>query len=94
VALALQLRLRPRRGPAVAWLAAPSILWLLAKIAFFMFAFLWIRATFPRFRYDQIMRLGWKVFIPLTLVWIAVVGVMLMEPIASTFPFSIWFGSK
>ncbi len=79
-------------GPAIAWLAAPSILWLLAKIAFFMFAFLWIRATFPRFRYDQIMRLGWKVFIPLTLVWIAVVGVMMMEPIASTFPFSIWFG--
>jgi NADH-quinone oxidoreductase subunit H len=79
-------------GPAISWLAAPSILWLLAKIAFFMFAFLWIRATFPRFRYDQIMRLGWKVFIPLTLVWIAVVGIMMMEPIASTFPFSIWFG--
>ena len=74
------------------WLAAPSILWLLAKIAFFMFAFLWVRATFPRFRYDQIMRLGWKVFIPLTLVWIAVVGLLMMEPIASTFPFSIWFG--
>jgi len=81
-------------GPAVSWLAAPSILWLLAKISFFMFAFLWVRATFPRFRYDQIMRLGWKVFIPLTLVWIAVVGVMLMEPVASAFPFSIWFGSK
>ena len=79
-------------GPAVSWLAAPSILWLLAKIAFFMFAFLWIRATFPRFRYDQIMRLGWKVFIPLTLVWIALVGILMMEPIASTFPFSIWFG--
>ena len=79
-------------GPAVAWLAAPSILWLMAKILFFMFAFLWIRATFPRFRYDQIMRLGWKVFIPLTLVWIALVGVLMMEPIASTFPFSIWFG--
>jgi NADH-quinone oxidoreductase subunit H len=79
-------------GPAISWLAAPSILWLLAKIFFFMFAFLWIRATFPRFRYDQIMRLGWKVFIPLTLVWIALVGVLMMEPIASTFPFSIWFG--
>jgi NADH-quinone oxidoreductase subunit H len=79
-------------GGAVSWLAAPSALWLFAKIAFFMFAFLWIRATFPRFRYDQIMRLGWKVFIPITLVWIAVVGVMMMEPIASTFPFSIWFG--
>jgi NADH-quinone oxidoreductase subunit H len=73
-------------------LGAPSILWFLAKIAFFMFVFLWIRASFPRYRYDQIMRLGWKVFIPITLVWIAVVGVMMLEPLASTAPFSIWFG--
>src|SRR5258708_20339795 len=73
------------------WIGQPSILWLLAKIAVFMFAFLWIRATFPRYRYDQIMRLGWKVFIPVTLVWIVVVGVMMMPPIAQTFPFSIWF---
>jgi NADH-quinone oxidoreductase subunit H len=51
-----------------------------------------VRASFPRYRYDQIMRLGWKVFIPITLVWIAVVGLMMMEPIASSFPFSIWFG--
>ncbi len=79
-------------GPAFSWLAASSILWLLAKVAFLMFVFLWVRASFPRYRYDQIMRLGWKVFIPLTLVWIAVVGVMMMEPIASSFPFSIWFG--
>jgi len=79
-------------GSAISWLAAPSILWLLAKVAFLMFVFLWVRASFPRYRYDQIMRLGWKVFIPLTLVWIAVVGVMMMEPIASSFPFSIWFG--
>jgi len=79
-------------GPAISWLAAPSILWLLAKVAFLMFVFLWVRASFPRYRYDQIMRLGWKVFIPITLVWIAVVGLMMMEPIASTFPFSIWFG--
>jgi len=79
-------------GPGISWLAAPSMLWLFAKIAFFMFAFLWVRATFPRFRYDQIMRLGWKVFIPLTLVWILVIGVLMMEPFASTFPFSIWFG--
>jgi NADH-quinone oxidoreductase subunit H len=80
------------RGTALDWLAAPGIWWLLAKIAFFMFVFLWVRASFPRYRYDQIMRLGWKVFIPITLVWIAVVGVMMMEPLASTFPFSIWFG--
>ena len=79
-------------GPAISWLAAPSIVWLLAKIAFLMFVFLWVRASFPRYRYDQIMRLGWKVFIPLTLVWIVVTGLMMMEPIASMPPFSIWFG--
>jgi NADH-quinone oxidoreductase subunit H len=79
-------------SPAVSWLAAPSIVWLLAKIVFLMFMFLWVRASFPRYRYDQIMRLGWKVFIPLTLVWIVVTGLMMMEPIASMPPFSIWFG--
>ncbi len=79
-------------GPAVSWLAAPSVLWLLAKIAFFMFAFLWIRASFPRYRYDQIMRLGWKVFIPITLVWIVVVGLMMMDPIRSWPVIGIWFG--
>ena len=74
------------------WLAVPGVWWLFAKVAFLMFVFLWVRASFPRYRYDQIMRLGWKVFIPITLVWIAVTGVMMMEPIASTMPFSIWFG--
>jgi NADH-quinone oxidoreductase subunit H len=58
-----------------------------------MFVFLWVRASFPRYRYDQIMRLGWKVFIPLTLIWIAVVGFMMMEPFASDY-FSIWFGRQ
>jgi len=48
--------------------------WLLIKTFLFMFVFLWLRATFPRYRYDQIMRLGWKVFIPITIVWILVVG--------------------
>ena len=62
------------------FLAAPSIIWLLAKTAIFMFLFLWFRATFPRYRYDQIMRLGWKVFIPITIVWLLVVGIaVLME---------------
>ncbi len=53
----------------------PGMVWFLLKIFCFMFLFLWFRATFPRYRYDQIMRLGWKVFIPITLVWIAVLGV-------------------
>lgn len=48
--------------------------WLLLKTFFFMFLFFWFRATFPRYRYDQIMRLGWKVFIPITIVWILVIG--------------------
>ncbi len=52
----------------------PPFGWLLIKIFVIVSMFLWIRATFPRYRYDQIMRLGWKVFIPLTLVWIAVIG--------------------
>jgi NADH-quinone oxidoreductase subunit H len=57
-------------------LAGDSIGWLFLKTGFFMFLFLWFRATFPRYRYDQIMRLGWKVLIPVTIVWIAVEGVM------------------
>lgn len=52
----------------------PGIVWLFVKTALFGFLFLWFRATFPRYRYDQIMRLGWKVFIPITIVWIMVVG--------------------
>lgn len=55
-----------------AWV--PGLIWLLAKTAFFLFIYLWLRATFPRYRYDQIMRLGWKIFIPVTLVWLVVVA--------------------
>jgi NADH-quinone oxidoreductase subunit H len=55
-------------------LGEPSLFWFLLKTAFFMFCFLWFRATFPRYRYDQIMRLGWKVFIPITIVWLLVVA--------------------
>ncbi|MCP4410574.1 MAG: NADH-quinone oxidoreductase subunit NuoH [Gammaproteobacteria bacterium] len=62
-----------------------GIHWFLLKTAFFMFCFLWLRATFPRYRYDQIMRLGWKVFIPVTLVWIFVEG------LASAFHIGPWF---
>jgi NADH-quinone oxidoreductase subunit H len=52
-----------------------GILWMFVKVAFILFLFLWFRATFPRYRYDQLMRLGWKVFIPVSLVWVVVVGV-------------------
>jgi NADH-quinone oxidoreductase subunit H len=55
--------------------------WLAGKMTAVLFFFLWIRATFPRYRYDQIMRLGWKVFVPLTLVWILVIGVWMMSPL-------------
>jgi NADH-quinone oxidoreductase subunit H len=58
----------------------PPFGWLLLKIFVIVSMFLWIRATFPRYRYDQIMRLGWKVFIPLTLVWIAVIGLWMQTP--------------
>lgn len=58
------------------FLAEPSFIWLAMKTFVFMFTFLWLRATFPRYRYDQVMRLGWKVFIPITIVWIVVEGVM------------------
>jgi NADH-quinone oxidoreductase subunit H len=64
----------------------PGIVWFCIKLAFVAFFFLWFRATFPRYRYDQIMRLGWKVFIPVTLVWIAVIGVFRFFT-----PFGHWF---
>lgn len=51
-----------------------SIVWMFAKVAFVLFLFLWFRATFPRYRYDQLMRLGWKVFIPISIIWVVVVG--------------------
>jgi NADH-quinone oxidoreductase subunit H len=61
-----------------------GIWWLVAKLCVILFVFLWIRATFPRYRYDQIMRLGWKVFVPLCLLWIPVIGIWMMSP------FNIW----
>jgi NADH-quinone oxidoreductase subunit H len=61
--------------PPDSLLAQPSFFWLALKTVFFLFVYLWVRATFPRYRYDQIMRLGWKVLIPVTLVWMAVEGV-------------------
>ncbi len=68
------------------WFAwVPGTVWLLLKTAFFLFLFLWFRATFPRYRYDQIMRLGWKVFIPITIVWLLAVG------LAVLYEFPWWF---
>jgi NADH-quinone oxidoreductase subunit H len=58
----------------------PPMLWFLGKVFLVVTMFLWIRATLPRYRYDQIMRLGWKIFIPLTLVWIAVIGIWMQTP--------------
>jgi len=67
--------------PVLGTVLGNGIHWLLFKISFVLFLFLWFRATFPRYRYDQIMRLGWKVFIPVTLVWIGVMGgVMFLTP--------------
>ena len=63
-------------------LGTASMLWLLVKMSLVLFCFLWFRATFPRYRYDQIMRLGWKVFIPVTLVSILVLGVWMLSPLS------------
>jgi NADH-quinone oxidoreductase subunit H len=73
----------PLLGPLSAHV--PGIFWLLAKTALLLFLFLWFRATFPRYRYDQIMRLGWKVFIPLTIVWLLVIGVAVMAQLGPWF---------
>jgi len=74
------------QSPIDSWLfnLVPPFGWLLIKAFVVVSMFLWIRATFPRYRYDQIMRLGWKIFIPLTIVWIVVVGVWMQTP------WSIW----
>jgi len=71
-------------GP-LAWLLGDGLLWLGLKVAAVLFIFLWVRATFPRYRYDQIMRLGWKVFIPVTLVWIVFLGAMMQTRYAGLF---------
>lgn len=66
----------------------PGIVWLLLKTALFLFLYLWFRATFPRYRYDQIMRLGWKVFIPVTLFWLLIVAT------AQVFDIGPWFSDN
>lgn len=63
----------------------PGMVWLILKACVFLFLYLWFRATFPRFRYDQLMRLGWKVFIPVTLIWIVVVAMLVQFEIGPWF---------
>jgi len=58
----------------------PDWFWLIAKAFFVVSLFIWFRASFPRYRYDQIMRLGWKVFIPLTLLWLVVIAIWMQTP--------------
>lgn len=70
--------LPPVDSPLFTWI--PGWIWLGLKTFVVVTLFLWVRATFPRFRYDQIMRLGWKIFIPLTLVWLVVVGLWIQSP--------------
>ncbi|NUS37891.1 MAG: NADH-quinone oxidoreductase subunit NuoH [Lysobacter sp.] len=68
--------LSPFQGLGIPFLSAPGWWWLFAKVFFFASVFIWFRASFPRYRYDQIMRLGWKVFIPITIAWIFVTALM------------------
>ena len=75
--------LSPFQGMPV--IGEPSLIWLLLKVSLFLFLFLWFRATFPRYRYDQIMRLGWKVFLPITIVWIVIIAAMVVAGIPPWF---------
>lgn len=73
------------------WLApifffVPGFVWFLIKVSLFLFVYLWVRATFPRYRYDQLMRLGWKVLIPVTIVWLVVTALMVLLHVKP------WFG--
>ena len=71
--------------PGLPVIGAPGPHWFVLKTALFLFFFLWFRATFPRYRYDQIMRLGWKVFIPVTIIWIFVLGALILAQLPPWF---------
>ncbi len=71
--------------PVIGTLLGDGMHWFFAKMVIFLFLFLWFRATFPRYRYDQIMRLGWKVFIPITIVWLLVVGLLVLGGVGPWF---------
>jgi NADH-quinone oxidoreductase subunit H len=70
--------LPPLNIDLIPWFDVPGIIWLFAKILFFFFCFSWVKATVPRYRYDQLMRLGWKVFLPVSLFWVFLVSGVLM----------------
>jgi NADH-quinone oxidoreductase subunit H len=70
--------LPPLNIDLIPWFDIPGILWLFAKMRFFFFVFSWVRATVPRYRYDQLMRLGWKIFLPLSLVFVFLISGYLM----------------
>ena len=70
--------LPPLNIDLIPWFDVPGIIWLFGKILFFFFIFSWVKATVPRYRYDQLMRLGWKVFLPLSLLWVFLVSGVLM----------------
>jgi NADH-quinone oxidoreductase subunit H len=70
--------LPPLNIDLIPWFDIPGILWLFAKMMFFFFVFSWVRATVPRYRYDQLMRLGWKIFLPLSIVFVVIISGWLM----------------
>jgi NADH-quinone oxidoreductase subunit H len=70
--------LPPLNIDLIPWFDVPGIVWLFGKILFFFFIFGWVKATVPRYRYDQLMRLGWKIFLPLSLIWVFLVSGVLM----------------
>src|SRR2546430_2392098 len=82
---------RDNIGPYSAWLSLLSIGIFLAKILFFLFLFMWVRWTLPRFRYDQLMSLGWKVMLPLALVYIVLIAGVMLGLSASGIPEGAWW---
>lgn len=82
----------PYLDPLFSWV--PGLVWLLLKTSLFLFIYLWLRATFPRYRYDQIMRLGWKIFIPVTLVWLVIIATMQVFDIGPWFSEAVANGAQ
>lgn len=82
----------PYLEPLFAWV--PGLVWLLLKTCLFLFMYLWLRATFPRYRYDQVMRLGWKIFIPVTLVWLVIISTMQVFDIGPWFTEAVVSGAQ